>query len=185
MTIASIVIPSWISWVAPASEPYQQPIRYSYGLHAHCSSISGACDPFPAYEDCTSSNGTRDFCSLWRTASFLMSLAVILELASVVTIALVLFGGKQRRADGWRPLNVLLACCVAAQVAGMGIIVHLYRTDNERFFDGWVLDKGVWLCIASFATQVLVGAGITATCLVAQEEAGYDLIPDPPRGRRG
>jgi len=114
-----------------------------------------------------------------------MSLAVILELASVVTIALVLFGGKQRRADGWRPLNVLLFCCVAAQAAGMGIIVHLYRTDNERFFDGWVLDKGVWLCIASWATQVLVGLGITATCLVAQEEAGYDLIPDPPRGRRG
>ena len=72
MTIASIVIPSWISWVAPASDPSQQPIRYSYGLHAHCSSVSGACDPFPAYEDCTSSNGTRDFCSLWRTASFLM-----------------------------------------------------------------------------------------------------------------
>lgn len=97
----------------------------------------------------------------------------------------VLWGGKQRRADGWRVLDVLVACCVAAQIGGMGIIVHLYRTDTERFFDGWRLDRGVWLVIASWVIEVIVGAVITFTCVFAQEEAGYELIPEPPRGRRG
>lgn len=66
----------------------------------------------------------------------------------------------------------------------MGIVMHLFRTDHERFFDGWKLANGMWLCVASWVTQVVIGLGVTATCLVAQEEAGYELIPEPPRGRR-
>lgn len=96
----------------------------------------------------------------------------------------MLLGGKQRRADGWVPLNFLLATCVLAQVGGMGIVVHLFRTDTERFFDGWTLARGLWLCVASWVVEVCVAVGVTVTCLAAEEEAGYELIPEVPRGRR-
>jgi len=60
----------------------------------------------------------------------------------------------------------------------------LFRTDGERFFDGWALARGVWLCAASWVIEILVGVGVTITCLAAEEEAGYELIPEVARGRR-
>jgi hypothetical protein len=168
----------------PPLQSTASPIHYSYGLHKHCSSVTASCASFPTYADCSSAAGTRTFCSLWRTASFTLSLSIIFEFATLITFLLVLLGGKQRRSDGWLPLDILIGTCVVAQVVGWGLVTHLYRTDAERFFDGWQMGKASWMCVVSWASQILVAVGVTATCLAAEEEAGYELIPDPPRGRR-
>lgn len=52
-----------------------------------------------------------------------MTLAAVLQLATLVAYGVVLGGGKQKRAVGWRVLALLLLLVAAAQCAGMGIVV--------------------------------------------------------------
>lgn len=124
----------------------------------------------------------RSFCSQWRTSAFLMSMAVILEFVTVVTFAVILLGGKQQRERGWKVLSVVLAGAVAAQVVAMVVVRKLYERD-ERFFGGWKLDRGFWLCVGSWALEVVVGVVVVAAAVLLPEEGGYELIPDEHRGR--
>lgn len=161
-------------------QPNQKPIHYSYGLHSRCSSIDASCNPFPVFEDCTYPE--RTFCSLWRTTGFLMSLSVILELATLVGFAVVLLGGKSQRENGWKIVVPLLALCAVAQIGGMGIISYLFEKD-ERFFDGWRLGKSWVLCIVSWVLEVLIAGGIAFASWYMPEEDGYELIPENVRTR--
>lgn len=73
---------------------------------------------------------------------------------------------------------------MAAQVAAVGIVVAVFRSDRERFFEGWKLDRGLWVAVASVGLQGATVVGVVATCWVAREEEGYELIPEVGRGRR-
>ncbi|KAF2465542.1 uncharacterized protein BDR25DRAFT_84885 [Lindgomyces ingoldianus] len=169
MTIASIVLPRWVSY-SPKDKR-----ELSYGLHTHCSSITGICKPFPQFEDCARDKWS--FCSMWRTVGFLISFAVVVELCTLVTFFVIISGGVQRRSTGWTiPCSLLLFASII-QCAGMAIVSFLFDHD-ERFFDGWYLDNSWVLCTVSWSVLFLTSAGITASALYLPEEGGYELIPD-------
>jgi len=129
MTLAAILIPNWITYKSPPD------ISYNYGLHRSCSSISlpsvdespsasPHCRPFPLKEDCH--NGDKYFCSVWRTTGFLMNVAFVLELAVCVGFVVVLLGGKQKRATGWKLLATMLFLVGLVQCSSMGLVVSFF-----------------------------------------------------------
>ncbi|KAF2839997.1 hypothetical protein M501DRAFT_1015083 [Patellaria atrata CBS 101060] len=181
MTIASIVEPKWLSFQNTSSTG--EPIHYSYGLHRVCSSITGTCKHFPdTYTDCTGSN--RSFCSMWRTVGFLMSFAVVIEFASLISYAVVLLGGKQKRDNGWKMVCGLLVVAGLVQCVSMAVVAFLYDHD-DRFFEGWHLDSSWILCTVSWSVLLLSVAGLLAAVWALPEEGGYELIPPPQRLRVG
>ena len=107
-----------------------------------------------------------------------MSLSIILEFATAVAFIIVILGGKQRREQGWKVLAACLTLVVAVQVAAMALMSHVFERD-ERFFEGWKLDRSFWLCVASWVGSLLVAAGISVAAWVLPEEGGYELIPEP------
>ncbi|TKA63444.1 hypothetical protein B0A49_06399 [Cryomyces minteri] len=173
MTIAAIVKPDWISWDSKTSTGTT--IRYTYGLHRRCSSLTGTCDHFPQYEDCHGPG--RAFCSLWRSVGFLMNFSAVIEFATLVAFAVILFGGQQKRATGWKVLGPLLGLVGLAEVAGMGIVAYLYNHD-DRFFPGWRLDTSWILCTVSWSLLVLDAVGIVSAAFFVPSEGDYELIPD-------
>ena len=62
---------------------------------------------------------------MWRSVGFLMSFAVLLELATLVSYIIVILGGQQLRQYGWKVIVSLLAAIVLVQCSGMAIIVCL------------------------------------------------------------
>jgi hypothetical protein len=120
-TIAAIALPNWITYTSPTS-PGNSPIRVSYGLHKRCSSITGQCNKFPQYEDCTGED--RYFCSMWRSTGFLMNFSVVLELACVIAYITILVGGRASREAGWKVLAGLLGLVAAGQLIAMALVVR-------------------------------------------------------------
>jgi hypothetical protein len=60
---------------------------------------------------------------MWRSVGFMMSFAAVLELVTLVTYLVLIFGGKQRRETGWRVLVFLLVLVGILQVSSMAIVV--------------------------------------------------------------
>lgn len=54
-----------------------------------------------------------------------MSFAVIIELATLTSYAVIILGGKQKRDFGWKVVCGLLAIGAIVQCAGMAIVVRL------------------------------------------------------------
>ncbi|EXJ88758.1 hypothetical protein A1O3_01822 [Capronia epimyces CBS 606.96] len=182
LTIASIVVPDWISYDGTKN------IHYTYGLHRKCSntnilpptdsytgSTSLHCVQFPRYNDCRGED--RYFCSMWRSVGFLMSFAVVLEGMTLVAFAILLIGGKQKREQGWGVLTILVAVAAFVQALGMALMAYLYEND-ERFFIGWYLDKSWTMCTVSWSLEALCAIAITLAAVVLPSEGGYELIPD-------
>lgn len=110
----------------------------TYGLHTLCDSVTGSCRSFPEEDDCRGDSWS--FCSRWRTVGFLMSFAVVIELAVLIGYAVVLLGGKQKRDQGWKMISGLLMVAGAVSCASMAIVVraHLHtRLGMERDFPPW------------------------------------------------
>lgn len=107
----------------------------------------------------------------------------MLSFATIVAFILVIVGGKQRHEQGWRVLIGCLSIVAIGQVVGLGLVAYVYRTDG-RFFEGWELGRSFWLVVGSVIAQVVIGAGVVGAALGLEEEGGYELIPEPPRGAR-
>jgi hypothetical protein len=104
-------------------------IKFSYGLHRKCSTVTGTCEPFPSDVDCQAAGpgggaGGQTFCALWRTVGFGMSFSVIIELATWTAFAVILLGGVQQRNKGWKVVCGLLAVCAIVQAAAMSVVVR-------------------------------------------------------------
>ncbi|PWY90921.1 hypothetical protein BO70DRAFT_425851 [Aspergillus heteromorphus CBS 117.55] len=170
LTVASIVIPKWVTY-----HDQEPSIYYSYGLHRRCSSVNGQCHPFPQREDCHGSD--RYFCSMWRSVGFLMSFAVVLEGMSMVAFLIVLSGGKRLRENGWKVLSLLIILSAVVQAASMALMAYLF--DNEkRFFVGWRLDESWIYCTASWCVSLVCAAALILAAQTLPSEGGYELIPD-------
>jgi len=169
MTIASIVMPRWLSFEGDGGR------QFSYGLHRRCSSVTGVCDHFPKFEDCAGDKWS--FCSMWRTVGFLMSFAVIIELATLTAYAIIILGGKQRRDKGWKVVCSLLVFSALVQLVSMALVSFLFDHD-DRFFSGWYLDKSWVLCTVSWSMLITTAAGVIAAAIYLPEEGGYELIPN-------
>lgn len=62
---------------------------------------------------------------MWRTVGFLISFSVVIELATLVSFAVIVAGGVQRRTAGWQVSSSLLAFGGIVQCAAMAMIVGL------------------------------------------------------------
>ncbi|KZF19047.1 hypothetical protein L228DRAFT_251609 [Xylona heveae TC161] len=172
MTLASIIIPRWISFY---SESFSgEPIRYSYGLHKSCSTLTGSCAHFPQYEDCHGSD--RHFCSMWKSVGFLMSFAIVIEGMIIIAHLVVLAGGVQKRIHGWKVLSVSLFIAGAIQCAAMAIVAFLY--DNDDRFYLWQLDNSWILCTVSWSALIVSATSLIASAYFLPPEGDYELIPE-------
>lgn len=136
-----------------------------------------------------------------------MSFAVVIEGMTLITYMVILAGGVQKRANGWKILSTMLLLVGAVQLAVMSIMVSVfekpfiqhsleelrqspyssfanglsqaYLYDNDdRFFPGWKLDKSWILCTVSASVAIISASGIIASALTLPSEGGYELIPD-------
>ncbi|KAG9239660.1 hypothetical protein BJ875DRAFT_86409 [Amylocarpus encephaloides] len=171
MTFAAIFIPDWVTWNV---ESTNGGFRKTIGLHRSCSSTKEGCIHFPQYEDCHSSD--RYFCSMWRSVGFLMSFAAVLEMVTIIAYITIIGGGKQKRETGWKVLAFMLVLVGVVQCASMAIVAYLFDND-DRFFDGWQLDKSWILCTVSWSIAILSAAFISLSAFVFPSEGGYELIP--------
>jgi len=178
MTLASIFLPSWITWDAPALIGHYS---RTIGLHKSCTTVDSitACYDFPSNFDCQASD--RYFCSMWRSVGFMMLFSVALELATLVAFVVLIVGGKQKRETGWRIVVYLLLLVGGLQCAGMSIVAYLFDND-DRFFAGWELGTGFTLCTISWCTAIFTAVSLTLSALLFPEEGGYELIPSERRG---
>lgn len=119
-TIASIALPNWISY---HSSTDHDTIIINYGLHKRCSSITGECQPFPRYEDCTDDD--RYFCNMWRSTGFLLNFSLMAELACVVAYVVILVGGRNVRESGWKILAGLLGLVAVGELIAMALVVSV------------------------------------------------------------
>jgi hypothetical protein len=62
---------------------------------------------------------------MWRTVGFLISFAVVAELCTLVSFAVIIGGGVQRRAAGWQVASGVLLFSAVVQCAGMAIVASL------------------------------------------------------------
>lgn len=127
-TIASTALPNWISYTSPTST---DTIRVTYGLYKRCSSISGKCTEFPLYDDCQGDD--QSFCSMWKSAGFLMNFTLVLELATVVAYLTIMVGGRSSREAGWKVLASMLGIVTMSQLIAMALVVRPpYLSPAER-----------------------------------------------------
>lgn len=129
MTIYSVLTPEWVTY-----ESHTKPgtrVHDRIGLYTRCMWIEGSetCTHFPDDKKCAAAgtNGSGDggeaLCSMWKTTGFLMSLAIVAELVTLVTFLIVMAGGRQKREAGWRVLGVMLGVIGLLEVMGMGFVV--------------------------------------------------------------
>ncbi|EAQ90722.1 hypothetical protein CHGG_02657 [Chaetomium globosum CBS 148.51] len=178
MTITSIVSPNWVSLSVPS--PSGGTVTDTIGLHRRCASSTGSCAPFPEPSRCDGSDGGtgRSFCSMWRTTGFLMSFAVVAELATLVGFLVILAGGRVKREGGWK-------------VSGGGCWLrwrrrsfwaYLFDHDDLFLVPGYRLDSSWYLCTASASAALLAGVGLAISALVLPPEDGYSQLLNDSNG---
>ena len=189
-SVASVALPNWISYTSPTDH---DPIRVTYGLHRRCSSITGACEPFPRHEDCHGDD--RYFCRMWRSTGFLLDFSLMVELACIVAYVTILVGGRRVRESGWMILSGLLGLVALGLMTAMALVVsggccglrgqrlmtrqaYLYDHDS-RFFVGWELDKSWVLCTVSWTVLLVDALGVMAAARFLPKEDDYERIPEP------
>ncbi|RDL37518.1 Uncharacterized protein BP5553_04951 [Venustampulla echinocandica] len=172
LTISAIFVPEWINYDTPSSTGGR--VTKTMGLHRSCSSIDHTCHPALQYNDCKVED--RYFCSMWRSAGFIMSFAAVLEMATIVAYVMVLSGGKQKRETGWKLLTFLLVLVGLLQCTAMAIVAYLFDND-DRFFVGWKLAKSWIFCIVSWVIAIISAAALSLSVYVFPPEGGYELIP--------
>ncbi|KAH6636803.1 hypothetical protein F5144DRAFT_195657 [Chaetomium tenue] len=183
MTITSIVSPNWVSLSVPS--PSGGTVTDTIGLHRRCASSTGSCAPFPEPSRCDGSDGDGSgpsFCSMWRTTGFLMSFAVVAELATLVGFLVILAGGRIKREGGWKVLGGLLAAVAAAQFLGMAVVAYLFDHDDLFLVPGYRLDSSWYLCTVSASAALLAGVGLAISALVLPPEDGYSQLLNDSNG---
>jgi hypothetical protein len=94
------------------------------------------------------------FCQMWRTVGFLMNIAAVLELATLIAYLVIIIGGRQKREYGWKVLVGLLTLIGIIQCFAMSTVSYLYDYDHQFSVPGWRLDWGYSWCTFSWVSQI-------------------------------
>ncbi|RDA87163.1 hypothetical protein CP532_4273 [Ophiocordyceps camponoti-leonardi (nom. inval.)] len=131
MLVASIATPNWISYSVTTAKGDQ--IGKNIGLHKSCSNLDfpPQCHEYPTGEMCE--NGSRYFCSLWRTVGFMASLATILCLACLTCFLVVMRGGKYKRETGWPFVAGMLSVVAVVELVLISMVAYLFDHDVLSF----------------------------------------------------
>jgi hypothetical protein len=147
MTLAALIIPNWISFENETNHGTH--IHYTYGLNRRCSNTDSPSNPlastnslhcvgFPQSADCQGSD--KYFCSMWRSVTFLMTFAVVIEGMTIVAFAILISGGKQRREQGWGVMAILAGLAAFIQIAAMALVVRSPKSGPQE------------ICLHAFST---------------------------------
>ena len=105
---------------------------------------------------------------------------MVLEIAAVVALGVCIFGGKQRRVNGWPMAASFVLLPALVQLLAVGIVA--WEGENEeRFAVGWKVGKSWILAVTSLAIQTGISLILWGSRYILEEEGGYELIPDLPR----
>ncbi len=206
MTIAANLMPSWVTYVMypPPGADDSEPFWMSLGLHQSCTNTSPpmgpptllagwlsfffkrgtptstSCRSFPHRSvDCGTGPSQQFFCSVWRTIGFLMAVALVAELVTLVGFAVVLCGGRMKRRAGWRMLVPLLEGAALVQLVAMALVTYLMDHDERFLVPGWHLGTAWTLCTVSWSVTALCGMGLALAAHILPPEDGYDFLEDP------
>jgi hypothetical protein len=134
MTIAAMVMPRWVTYSVTTDTGDSLVSRVdslvSYiGLYQRCTTMTATgnttkCIPFSEAYQCSGTGSAH--CAMWRSAGFLMSLAVVVELAAAVGFVVVLAGGKARRETRWRLLGWLVGVVAGLEFGALGLVVRFF-----------------------------------------------------------
>ncbi|KAK1754474.1 hypothetical protein QBC47DRAFT_402892 [Echria macrotheca] len=175
MTIASIVTPNWISYSDTGKSG--DTVYDRFGLHRRCRSTApGGCMHFPDEQQCEGDGSW--FCNTWRTTGFLMSLAVVMDLVTVVGFLVIMAGGKAKRETGWRILCAMLGITAILEFGAMAIVGYVFDNDDLFHVPGYALDVSWYLCTSSAALAVLSAVGLAISAFVLPPEEGYIFLRD-------
>jgi hypothetical protein len=121
MIISSIALPHWVTYSVTTANG--DTLQKHIGLHKSCSSLDDPpCRPFPYRELCQ--EGERYFCSMWKTVGFMAAVAAVLCLASLVTFAVVMKGGKYKRETGWPFVAIMVSLVSVVEFVIISIVVR-------------------------------------------------------------
>ncbi|KAM7196510.1 hypothetical protein V8F20_006984 [Naviculisporaceae sp. PSN 640] len=189
LTITSVLSLSWVTYDSDSAS-HSKPgpgtrVHDRIGLHKRCMSIDGdgseTCTPFPDDKKCAL-NGDQGLCSMWKTTGFLMNLAIVAELVTLIAFLIVMAGGKQKRERGWKVLGLMIGGVGLLEVAGMGIVTYLFNHDDMFLVPGYKLGAAWYLCTASAAITILVACGLALSAYVLPPEDGYEFLNDDLAG---
>ncbi|KAL7938916.1 hypothetical protein V8C35DRAFT_289546 [Trichoderma chlorosporum] len=176
MVVASITEPNWVSYSVTTTKG--ETLEKYIGLHKSCSSLDDPhCRDFPSKELCQ--YGERYFCSMWRTVGFMASFVIVLCLATLVSFALVMGGGKYRRETGWPFVAALLTFVSVVEFIIISIVAYLYDHDDQFTIPGWNLDVSWYLGTVSAGLSLITAAGLAASAYLLPPEEGYEFLNDP------
>ncbi|KAK7207397.1 hypothetical protein BZA70DRAFT_12141 [Myxozyma melibiosi] len=172
LTVTSIATPHWLTSVSYPEDEDGNPVRITYGLHQKCSSVTGQCVRFPDQE---CAHGDRQFCTSWRTASFMMWMSLVLLGPVVVSYVTLIFSTRQKRETGWKLIGLLLICTVVVQVVAMASVVYMLGHDDNLRDRSWQLGPS-WA--AATLSWIVVFATFVATVVVGVKTVPeYSAIP--------
>ncbi|KAM5352251.1 hypothetical protein ACJ41O_004974 [Fusarium nematophilum] len=176
MTLTSIWLPNWVTYSLTTATG--ETVEKHVGLHKSCSTLDDPhCRAFPPKDLCE--NGERYFCSMWRTVGFMASFSTLLCLASLVTFAVIMGGGKYKRETGWPFVGAMLTLVSVVEFVTISIVAYLYENDGQFTIPGWHLDVSFYLSTVSAAICLLTAAGISLSAYLLPPEEGYDFLADP------
>ncbi|KAJ2899623.1 hypothetical protein MKZ38_002938 [Zalerion maritima] len=175
MTIAAINTPHWLSYSAGSQggNTFEKHI----GLHRECTtSAEPQCQLYPRHAQCEGDE--RYFCSMWRSGGFLMSFAVIFEMATIVSFIVIMLSGKATRIRGWPIITVLLVAVAAVEFSCMSLVAYLFDNDEQFGVPGWHLDTSWYLCTFSAIMCIVCAVALLLSAYILPQEDGYELLDD-------
>ncbi|KAI6248395.1 hypothetical protein HI914_03670 [Erysiphe necator] len=172
MTFIAMITPSWMINTSKSGILSEVGMKQSIGLYSSCSS-TGLCHSFPQYEDCKELN--QQFCNKWRSIGFLMWIASIAYMTSLVGFIFVVLGGVQKWKRGWKFLSLSLLLGAAFECASISVMVNILK--SEDFFAEWSLGTSWIISTLSWIISVLLAAFIVISEFIFESEGDYELIP--------
>ncbi|GAA96406.1 uncharacterized protein L969DRAFT_89119 [Mixia osmundae IAM 14324] len=207
LTIIGAAMPNWIKYTTPASSPFPYRTTYGLFAKCDSTPLTDGwrCRSFPnRSKDCSPSSSLSlasddperalqsedqvrirkrrsegfGFCELWLTAGYVTSLSIVFGLGAILSIILVMFGGRKRRQEGWKVCSVMISLHAAFQILATAIIAQLYNGD-DRFWYGTKLGSSFVLTTISWSLDIVLVVAILAGGYIASsEEDGYQAIPN-------
>jgi hypothetical protein len=114
-------------------------------------------------------------CYTWKSASFLIFLAAVIEGMTMVAFLAVFNGGYARRLNGWKVLSPLLFLIGATQLPATLLILHNLRSD-KFILPGWHVGASWVLATVSYSLYFFAAVTIGVLGKFSPDE--YTWIPN-------
>lgn len=114
--------------------------------------------------------GDRQFCTSWRTTSFMMWMSLVLLGPVVVSYFTLTLTTRQIRETGWKLISLLLFLITGVQIVAMASVVYMLHHDKNLRDRSWQLGPS-WA--AATLSWVVVFCLFVATLFV-----GWTTVPE-------